>query len=278
MSERSVHPRTVDHMRTIIDLAKSNSIVKTCENLGKSRGTIKTHLEELSARHDAKIFTVVGPEFKLTERGKEIASQAEILLRQLFGWQNSSLILNDDGKTRIVNSAKGYLYCQARSSVGAILKDEAQTFKSDISLWLENDANFHAEPMTETKVKSVIYRYNGTDWFTHMIGEKSLFTRFYGKEAQEQFIGMPVRSLPFGDETAPVMQASIEASKSSMSPIIDKIVTRTPKREMMDEQFMYYDRLTLPCYAFEDEVAIVSISKLQDHNEWSLKIVNEYRG
>ncbi len=189
-------------LRSFVTLAETLNLSRAVRQLNSTRQTVRRHIDILENSRGARLFELIDRQYCLTEAGKQSLKEAEIILARGEAWlkgQNhhiNGLELvkreNDDGQ----------LFHHQQHHLSRLWSDGTNLLKQGFACWASARGEIENSAFKEIRPFILVYRPIGNGWQCVEIGEKSVYTFWFGWRRAKSSVGHLVKDRIFGADFA----------------------------------------------------------------------------
>jgi hypothetical protein len=208
-----------------------------------------------------KLFSVEDRQYRLTAAGRASLQGAEEILSFGEAWLGS-VLSHKDRLASISIAGKGlddHFYFLQEHPVSSIWKGKSDLLKSALQSWTLAEGQIEHFAFEKSRRYAMIFRQHENDWLCTEVGQRSVYSEWFGKAWALSTVGRSMSSLPGGGGFASLLRQPFDAIFVSHGLRYDHIVTQIAQGQDGNLHMACYDRLLMGARFPDNSFALLSI-------------------
>ena len=248
-------------LRSFSMLARTLNLSKAVRELGSTRQTVRRHICLLEDARGEKLFSVEDRQYSLTAAGHSTLQGAEDILALGEAWL-ASVSSHRDGLASIHlsgRSADDHFYFLQEHTISSIWKGKSDLIKSALQSWTLAEGRIEHAAFEKIRPYAMVFRRHEEDWLCTEVGQRSVYSEWFGKEWALSTVGRSMSSLPGGGDFSLLLRQPFDAIFINHGLRYDHIVTQISQSDDGTLRPAFYDRLLMGSRFPDNSFALVSI-------------------
>lgn len=251
-------------LRAFVCLSKTLSLTRACQELGATRQTVRRHINDLEALTGRKFFKLVDRRYQMTQDGLEALESAQDLLLQFDNWSGRSNLktkVSGGLETKEYTDKEGRLFLSQQHPVSSIAINGLPILRQSLQAWGAAATEIDHEAMDVIRPFSVVYRQSNSGWVFVEIGNKTAYTKWFGRTWSRSAIGKLLHEDEVGDEYNQFISGAYSKISEAGGVRLDHIFAYLPKNDELNQGKLVpvtFQRLLMGC-AFPDGAPALSM-------------------
>ena len=192
MPKQKNHAVMFEMLRSFATLARTLNLSETVRTLGKTRQTIRRHINSLEEIKGCKLLVLEQRGYRLTDEGKRCLEEAESILLQTEMWLGGSLASTDtiSGLTNLNFVDDNGNPCMAlQHPLHRLWHDSPPILQASFQAWTEARFNIKHAAMDRVRAYLMLFRQVEDLWICAAIGNKSSYATWFSAKWVNSAVG-----------------------------------------------------------------------------------------
>lgn len=246
-------------MRSFTALARTLNLSQAVEDLGSTRQTLRRHISHLEEAMGCKLFDVKQRRYALTQEGERAVAPARLLLDQCNIWYQAKF-QSVGGMMRFsFEGQTGWIYHQQQLPMSVAWSCRSGLLKAALKAWTSGEGKLETDDMAPVRPYILTYREISDGWICVEVGEKSLYSNWFGWAQARSSVGRNLNQFPGGEEFASLANEPFRDVRDGHSVRLDQVVTKMQLNGEGPLQYIVFDRLLMGVQMPDGSPAIISV-------------------
>jgi hypothetical protein len=248
-------------LRSFSTLARTLNLSKAVRELGSTRQTVRRHIFLLEEARGEKLFSIEDRQYRLTAAGRASLQGAQEILSFGEAWLGNVLSHNDRMASIHIagKDIEDHFYFLQEHPISSVWKGKSDLLKSALQSWTLAEGQIEHSAFEKIRPYTMIFRRHEKDWLCTEVGQRSVYSEWFGKEWALSTVGRSMSNLPGGGGFASLLRQPFDTIFVSHGLRYDHIVTQIAQDQAGCLQIASYDRLLMGARFPDNSFALLSI-------------------
>jgi hypothetical protein len=248
-------------------MANILNLTEAANLLNVTRQTVKRHLKDFEDLKGQKLFALHRGRYQLTEDGRDTLIEVSDIVQRIEGLSPSNRYVistrNGYEHSRYVDEDDVQFFSQ-QHSVGSPKLYHAPLIEELVRAWGNGLTNLYHPAMDPIRPYLVVYRRRVDGWICVEVGEKSAYSRWFGKDWARSAQGALSQNDKAGDDYNSFISRAYEGINSGGGIRLDHIHARLPRSGRKKPQPVSFQRILAGCAFPDGQRALVVLVVITD--------------
>lgn len=246
-------------MRSFTVLAKTLNLSVAVEELGSTRQTVRRHIGQLEDAMGCKLFAVEQRRYTLTDQGARAVGPAQWLLTKGGVWHQGNF-QSIDGMSRIsYEGPAGAAFYQQQIPMSGVWSGKSDLLRAALKAWTLSEGKLESLYNKDIRPYILAFRAAKDDLICMEVGEKSLYSNWFGWANARSSVGRNLSEFAFTQEFSSIADSSFRDVEAGQGVRLDQTAMWIRKNADDPLECLLYDRLLMGVQMPDGTPAIISV-------------------
>ncbi len=254
-------------LRSFVTLAETLNLSQAVEILGSTRQTMRRHLDILQQARGGPLFELVHRQYQLTELGRQSVKEAEIILARGGAWLKGRNHHIDGLEMVKLEGKDGQMFQYQQHHLSRLWSDGTPLLQKGFNCWAASREGIEDQAFKELRPYMLVYRPLGNNWQCVEIGERSVYSFWFGWKTARSSVGRNVRDRLLSAAFSGSILHSYQKVYDAGTIRLDHLSRFGPRKEDGEMLPSHYQRLLIGSSFPDGDFALIVLTDLTDNVE-----------
>jgi len=246
-------------MRSFTVLAKTLNLSVAVEELGSTRQTVRRHIGQLEDAMGCRLFVVEQRRYSLTDEGARAVGPAQWLLARGRVWHQGNF-QSICGMSRIsYEGPTGAAFYQQQIPMPGVWSGKSDLLRAALKAWTMSEGKLESLYNKDIRPYILAFRATKDDLICMEVGEKSLYSNWFGWASARSSVGRGLSDFAFSQEFSSLVDSSFRDVEAGQGVRLDQTAMWIRKNADDPLECLLYDRLLMGVQMPDGAPAIISV-------------------